>query len=227
MTFDRNTETFADAGEEKIAGLLSTLPSVSAPSDFDFRVRARIAKGRPAVRPSWAPRLARIAVPAALLVGIGGYFGTGMLRQPTQPQVNQAGLIPSSPVAITPAPVVSDKPIVSEAPSQSQSQPEIARNPVKPSVPANSVTPANRKVEAAPKPTQSGPMSYDESGKHTTDFNVAGMKKMADAGVKISNNRVVTAPPGSGFQTGDQIISMTASSVTVRRDGKTVQITLK
>jgi len=233
MIDNRNTETFADAGEEKIAGLLSSLPSVSAPSDFNFRVRARIAKGRLVIKPSWAVRIGRVAVPTVLLVGVGGYFGTGMFTQPSTPTgINQAGMFPRPPVATSPQPVESQKPVVSEAPAPSQpeiKQPEIAKNPAKSATPANAVIPANKKVEAAPKPTRpAAGGSYEEAGNPTASITIPAMKKLANAGVQMSGTKVVAAPAGSGFKAGDQILNMTTpSSVTVRRDGKTVQIALK
>jgi len=224
MTLNRNTEIFADAGEEKIAGLLGNLPSVNAPSDFDFRVRARIANGSPKLRPSWTYRLAQVAVPAVLLVGVGGYFGTGMFRQPSAPQTIQAGLAPDRP-STEPRPAVADS-SVSEPPVPSRT--EVAENLVKPPPSTtNPVTPANRKVQTPPKPMASDDPSFVESANRERSLNISAWKKMADAGVKISNNRVVAAPANSGFQAGDQILDMSASSVTVRRDGKTVQIALK
>lgn len=63
-------------GDQNLTGLLAALPHVGAPNDFDFRVRARIAAGNPADRPTFRlPTAIRFAVPLALLVAVGAYFG--------------------------------------------------------------------------------------------------------------------------------------------------------
>ena len=66
---------------EQVGELLSTLKRVDPPGDFDTRVRARIAVGQP-VASSWPLVLARIGVPAAVLIALGGYFGWNALNQP-------------------------------------------------------------------------------------------------------------------------------------------------
>lgn len=77
---EQQTERFTDAGEEKVAALLGSLKRVDPPGDFDMRVRARVAQGRPAAaRPSWFPVTVRLAAPAAILVIAGGYFGYNAL----------------------------------------------------------------------------------------------------------------------------------------------------
>ena len=59
-----------------ISRLLNEMKRVDAPNDFDFRVKARIAAGRPVARPAFGwPALARFAVPLILLVLVGAYFG--------------------------------------------------------------------------------------------------------------------------------------------------------
>lgn len=69
-----------------VAGLLGSLPRVEAPNDFDFRVKARIAAGRPA-RVSWFPNVARVAVPLGLVLSVGGYFGYRSVYQPASADV--------------------------------------------------------------------------------------------------------------------------------------------
>ncbi|MEQ1644505.1 MAG: hypothetical protein ABL959_13740 [Pyrinomonadaceae bacterium] len=79
---EKRLRDFADAGEEKVAAMLGSLKRVDAPADFDFRVRARIAQGRPAgARTSWFPTFARVAAPAVMLAAVGGYFGYSALYQ--------------------------------------------------------------------------------------------------------------------------------------------------
>lgn len=71
-----------DNNFDEVGELLGTLKRVDAPGDFDVRVRARIAKGRPAAGRSWPLVLARIGAPAAVLIALGGYFGWSVLNQP-------------------------------------------------------------------------------------------------------------------------------------------------
>lgn len=100
---EKRLQDFADAGEEKVAAVLGSLKRVDAPADFDFRVRARIAQGRPAeARTSWFPAFARVAAPAVMLAAVGGYFGYNALYDTGT--VNVPVVADSGPVA--PAPLV-------------------------------------------------------------------------------------------------------------------------
>src|SRR5258706_9316882 len=61
--------------DEPLSKLLGALKHVEAPNDFDFRVKARIADGKPVERSaSWLPASIRYAVPLVLLLLVGGYF---------------------------------------------------------------------------------------------------------------------------------------------------------
>jgi hypothetical protein len=75
---------FISETDEAVAGLVGSLPRVEAPGDFDTRVRARIAAGRPATR-SWTPAFAGVAVSMALLLALGGYLGYSALYQGETP----------------------------------------------------------------------------------------------------------------------------------------------
>ena len=58
-----------------VSKLLGGLNRVDAPNDFDFRVKARIASGKPTSKTaSWFPIAIRYAVPLVLLLFVGGYF---------------------------------------------------------------------------------------------------------------------------------------------------------
>lgn len=62
--------------EKAIADILGGLPRVTAPNDFDFRVKARITQGVPASsRWSWVVATSRFSVPLVLLLLVGGYVG--------------------------------------------------------------------------------------------------------------------------------------------------------
>ena len=68
-------------GDDEVSRLLSAMKRVEAPSDFDFRVKARIAAGRPAGwRPFGLPVTVGYAMPLVLLVLIGAYFGFNALN---------------------------------------------------------------------------------------------------------------------------------------------------
>lgn len=99
-----NFEEFADSGEEKVAAMLGSLKRVDAPADFDFRVRARIAQGRPTeARTSWFPTFARFAAPAMMLAAVGGYFGYNALYDTgtvNVPVVADSGPVAPAPVAV-------------------------------------------------------------------------------------------------------------------------------
>lgn len=62
--------------DEKISQMLGALKRVGAPNDFDFRVKARIAAGKPVETPAFRiPAAIRYAVPLALLLAVGAYVG--------------------------------------------------------------------------------------------------------------------------------------------------------
>lgn len=101
---EKRLQNFSDAGEEKVAAMLGTLKRVDAPADFDFRVRARIAHGRPAdARKSWFPTFARVAAPAVMLAAVGGYFGYNALYDTgtvNVPIIADSGPIAPAPIAV-------------------------------------------------------------------------------------------------------------------------------
>lgn len=87
---------------EPVSNLLGSMKRVEAPDDFDFHVKARIAKGRPTDRnASLLPAWARFAVPLVLVMFAGGYFGFRALYSSVanvQPiaEVQQLGTVPVS-----------------------------------------------------------------------------------------------------------------------------------
>jgi hypothetical protein len=73
---DNDNANFESTDDNRISQLLSGLKRVGAPNDFDFRVRARIADGKPAAVPAFGiPAAVRYAVPLLLLLAVGAYFG--------------------------------------------------------------------------------------------------------------------------------------------------------
>jgi len=69
---------------EPIANLLRDLKRVEAPKDFDFKVKARIAKGVTPTR-TGVPLWVKAATPVGLLVAIGGYLGMTSLQTRMRP----------------------------------------------------------------------------------------------------------------------------------------------
>ncbi|MGE3467103.1 MAG: hypothetical protein AB7J13_09230 [Pyrinomonadaceae bacterium] len=115
---EKRLQDISDVGEVKIAAMLGALERVEAPGDFDLRVRARIARGRPTEgRASWIPTLARIGAPAALLLFVAAYFGYSSLYRNIQVNVpDVAGVENVVPKAPLPDPTVAE--VVVSAPEE-------------------------------------------------------------------------------------------------------------
>lgn len=147
-TKDHKTDEFADAGEERVAALLNSLKRVDPPGDFDIRVRARIAQGRPLTSgPSWFPATVRVAVPAAVLFAVGGYFGYSALYREGNMKVPVVA--ESRPPFVTPA----TQPTV-EAVASHGSTPTTEVAAAKPPGNAADTTGTPKKSPAANKPAQ-------------------------------------------------------------------------
>src|SRR5437762_10762000 len=81
---DNRQEQFESIEDEKIHQMLGGLKRVDAPKDFDFRVKAGIAAGRPSSTSGFRiPTAVRLAVPLVLLLLVGAYFGLNALYSPT------------------------------------------------------------------------------------------------------------------------------------------------
>lgn len=152
---------------DKVGELLGTLKRVEPPGDFDVRVRARIVQGCPAASRSWPLVLARVGVPAALLIALGGYFGWHALNQPVN--------IPSVAEVNVSAPV--ERPAV---------QPQIERPAVEPEnlLATRDGLPVVNSVPAGPgvRPTDSvRPASEPDGG--SMDFGVSPSKRILPRGL--------------------------------------------
>lgn len=84
--------------KDPVTNLLGSLSRVEAPGDFDFRVKARIAQGRPAERKaSLLPGWVGYAVPLTVLLVVGGYFGVRSLDTANTPASQPvAAIVPAS-----------------------------------------------------------------------------------------------------------------------------------
>ncbi len=66
--------------DEKLSGVLSALPKVDAPMDFDFRLRARLARAN-SRGSSWVfIRALKFAIPAVIILGLGGFYLSNLYR---------------------------------------------------------------------------------------------------------------------------------------------------
>jgi hypothetical protein len=231
------TNTATDAGEQRVAELLGSLKRVKAPGDFDVRVRARIAQGRPAPKRSWAPVLVRAGVPAALVVVVGGYFAANSYYAPaTAPAV----AMQTAPIQVEAAPAAS-APVVTAPAATSPTESSVngqtlAQMPAKPAPdpdptqkkvePAVKQTPIGGSIDAAVSETKVIPLA-NRSAANTAPKSLPLKEALATAGVSISGMTVVSAPAGTGLRSGDQIVSVSGTIVIARRDGKIIQGSLK
>ncbi|MFZ1700286.1 MAG: hypothetical protein WBO10_11065 [Pyrinomonadaceae bacterium] len=128
---EKRLQVFADAGEENVAAMLGALKRVEAPGDFDVRVRARIAQGRPSeTRSSWMPTLVRIGAPATLLLLVAGYFGYNALYQQAQMDVPVVAVAETAaPQSAMPEPKATE--VAASQPTVPVPQPTIAKVEVK------------------------------------------------------------------------------------------------
>ena len=77
---------------DDVSRLLDSLRRADAPGDFDFRVRARVAAGRPASRSTLLATTARVTA-ALLVILVVGYAGFRSFRSPA---IDQA-VVPAVP----------------------------------------------------------------------------------------------------------------------------------
>ena len=159
--------------DDPVSRLLGGLKRVEAPGDFDFRVKARIAAGRPVDRTaSWLPNAVRFAVPLGLLLLIGGYFGFNALYS-----FNKVDVPPIAEVRSTiAAPVIG---------AQSNESVTLPANPViaerveiKPTgtdSKINTGSPEKRIVSFKPSEGQPGGGSYDEARRTPRQFYPKGI----------------------------------------------------
>lgn len=190
----------------EVSRLLGDLNKVEAPKDFEFRVRAGIAGGKPAdtSRMSW---LVKATVPLVLVLMIGGYFGYRALRtepvsSPSQPEKAQQNAPVAQPIQ---APPIAQQPI---------GDPNIAKrdNVV--------IQPDGTKPQAPKTDNQPGGGSYEEAVKPTNPIYPRGVdprKTQADAskgqmpGARMSlSSFLSTAGITGGFAAGGWHVSSIA-----------------
>lgn len=146
--------------DESVSRLLGGLKRIEAPNDFDFRLRARIAEGKPEGKTApWLPAAVRYAVPLVLLLLVGGYFAFNYY---SNKNVGVPAVVEIGPVASTPIPAPpSNETVVLPANNTDQ------RAEVKPfSTGTKAINTEPKKANSAPAPKAEGPGggSIDQAG---------------------------------------------------------------
>jgi len=224
---------------EPVANLLRNLKRVEAPKDFDFKVKARIAKGVAPTR-TGLPLWVKAAAPVVLLVALGGYLGMSSLQTPKTSDVRVAAIAPQpkvdAPAAAT-VPFPMTQPVIPSAPSVSRTD--------------NSTVATVKKPVVRSRPTGGSIVSAARIPKEIilSEVPVSEALSRSGAGATFDGSRLKvgsTIPNGaagrSGLKAGDVIESINGKAVDaastvrgrlegktvrVRRDGKTVDILIK
>lgn len=227
-----------DINEEFIVTALRTLPRVEPPADFDFKVRARIAQGKPATRRgSWLPTWAYGVAPAALAVLIGGYFfSTGSPSAPTAPAVATVQPQAFAPTPEVTAPAASAPETVArvEGPNaEPVLRPDAGLiRKVAPAVKRNAERPAGGSFDRAVRGSETITLSGSNSNKVVnTVVNKPAGGSLPAMGIRVAGSTVSSVLPGSlaasaGVKVGDVIETISGNVLTIRRDGKTMTITV-
>ncbi len=227
--------------EEKISRLLSAMKRVEAPKDFDFKVRARIAAGRPAERPAFGiPALVRYAVPLILLILIGVYFGFNAfypnknigvpeVADSKPPMVVPQAAPPSNEIAVVaPAPSVASSPDRAAVKKTEMPNITVAETPLKKSIAINK--PAGESyVEGSRQPTillprdvnansrpaantkSMDPPMQSRAGQMFSLFGISGT--LEKGGWRVSSVGPDTLAGRSGVKAGDVIEAINNQSV--------------
>lgn len=175
---NNNSETFA--GEQQVAAMLNSLPTIDAPGDFNAHVRARIARGRTRSGRSWMPVLVRAGVPSALLVLVAAYFGFTALYRPGGVETSQS----ASPVQTAPAPQP-EPPVVEQPIQTSQAAPEVARAKPEPSRQASPAQRTAAKKEDDPN-----------AGGGSMDIAAGTPRSISLANINAAPSPLAGTPPG-------------------------------
>ena len=229
------------ADDDTVSRLLGSLKRVDAPNDFNFRVKARIAGGRPAESTrSWLPASIRYAVPLVLLLFVGGYFALNAIYTPVTvdaPTVADVSSEKTRPGAETPLNID-----VATVPSDSPAEIRPIENPAKPSVaavkePEKSVSKPNPKAD---RPSGGSLVMASNAGQTITangvepkstgnNIPVSAKDFLKSAGINVSLNGsrwLVLSSGTAAVKTGDVIESVNSQTGLLRilRDGKSIQV---
>ncbi len=248
---NKNTKII-DPENESVSQLLGGLKRVQAPNDFDFRVKARIAKGRPADKTTtWLPVSIRYAIPLALFVLIGGYFGFSSMYSTDGVNIPTVVAVDSA-AEIVPLPVIQPETDIAVGQSDKLDvdivevkQPEIATRIKRTE---KTVSAPNRKID------RSGGGTYDAALRQAVNLtpsviepktglpdNVEPPVKKAQpsandflvsVGINANSAGIVQSVSGtaaSGVKAGDVIESVNVKGRTIRllREGRSIDIVIR
>jgi hypothetical protein len=175
--------------EQRIVQLLSGLDRVNSPTDFNFRVKARIAAAPSSTRRSWMPAVLKLAFPVILLMLILGVF---LMRDPgvsMSDQVAKADEVQLVPGVVSQEPAASLPQSVSVAPGEVPNPPKIEQKESI-AVVKRSPEPATPKAAVVKEVETSAPSgSIDLSSNVTQGINVP---------VPVNANKTFSPPKGSG-----------------------------
>ncbi len=233
----------------EIGRLIGGLKRVEAPKDFDFHVKARIAKGRPAEkRASWFPASVRFAAPLVLLLAVGGYFGFRTVYSTHDANVPVVAYAPpetmSQPVELATESVVAPTETITNEPTSD------TLAGVKPSDTGNKVTKTVQKTPTTPNPKNEKPGggSYDAASRDSVTITqpdiddnappsarkviVPASQFLNSVGITSSGGKITSvsgAAASAGLRAGDVIQSVNVQTGTIRvsRDGKSIVVTIK
>jgi len=238
--------------ENGVSNLLGKLKRVDAPGDFDFRVRARIAAGRPVEKSvSWMPASVRYAVPLALFLFVGGYFAFNAAYSTNTVDAPVVALTPTesiAPLALAESPQV--LPAVPESPRMGTipERPDVASLET-----SNRILRSTARGVSNPKPRVERPVgggSYDSAVRQSSSISPTGNNlnaqmpanaklpvptnqisalgsmgiKAVSAGTLWTVQSVSGAAARAGVRAGDVIESVNGGNLKIRRDGKTVLV---
>jgi membrane-associated protease RseP (regulator of RpoE activity) len=242
----RNEEVKPAELENGIPALLRELKHVEAPNDFDFRVKARIAAGRPEERSSFKlPVLVRYVAPLALVLLVGGYFGLNVIYTPTNMDV--PAVVDTAKVA--PPQVSQPAPVIAPAAETTTTSSEIASAKV--DLPSNTAVVPIKKTTRSDRTGGGSVDSAVREDRRITSRDISagevvtrlGVQGTFDAsGFKIDSAAANGLATKAGVKAGDIIEAVndqpltekssfkgkfTGKSIRVRRDGKTIDLVLK
>lgn len=210
-----------DLENDDVRRLLASMQRVEAPGDFDLRVRARIAQGRPAARRVWFPMPARAA--AVMLVMLAaGYFG---FRSYQPAGIDQASLAPVQ----MPDQALAEK--KEEPTSRDIPQPastEESEKSVPKGMPPNAVEPQKRNDNkgGGSLDITSG-ISQPQGPVTSTDRSLSAIGVAIDPSGAVSEVKQNSVAERSGLKLGDLIVSVTATNFRVKRGGKVIDLPRK
>ncbi|MEJ7622836.1 MAG: hypothetical protein WKF34_02480 [Pyrinomonadaceae bacterium] len=236
-----------EINEQFIGTTLRDLGRVDPPSDFNFKVRARIAHGRPVVgRQTWLPVWAYGAAPAAAAILIGGYLFSGgnysssVTEGPTVSTAATQAVPSLAEQPSSPAPIVAVNETIARS-GERQAEPSVRV------VAAREVPSASRKIERPAGGSFDSAIRGSETitsarGANSNSVVSTGSSSAANRtpttgsslpsmGIRVAGNVVTAVLPGStaaaaGVKIGDVIETVSGNVVTVRRDGKSLTFTV-